>query len=42
MMVGDREDYNLLKEMLIAFIGGGALGVCLLTIALVVVEFLKR
>jgi hypothetical protein len=41
-MLGDQENYNLLKEMLIAFICGGALGVLLLTIALVVVEFLKR
>jgi hypothetical protein len=41
-MVEDRGEYNLLKEMLIAFIGGGALGLLLLTIALVVVEFLKR
>jgi hypothetical protein len=41
-MLGDQGDYNLLKEMLIAFIGGGALGVFLLTIAEVVVELLKR
>jgi hypothetical protein len=41
-MVGDQEDYNFVKEMLIAFIGGGALGVFLLTLALVVVEYLKR
>ena len=41
-MVGDQGDYNFLKEMLIAFMGGGALGVFLLTMALVVVEFLKR
>lgn len=41
-MVGDRGDYNLFKETLIAFLGGGALGVFLLTIALVVVELLKR
>ena len=42
MMDGNREDYNLLKEMLIAFIGGGALGLCLLIFALAVVEYLKR
>jgi hypothetical protein len=41
-MVGDQGNYNFFKEMLIAFIGGGALGLFLLTIALVVVELLKR
>ena len=41
-MVGDRGDYNFFKEMLIAFLGGGSLGVFLLTTALVVVELLKR
>jgi len=40
-MVEERGDYNLFKEMLIAFLVGGALGVFLLTIALVVVQLLK-
>jgi hypothetical protein len=41
-MAEDQGDYNFFKEMLIAFIGGGALGLFLLTAALVVVEYLKR
>ena len=33
--------YNLIKEMLIAFIGGGVLGLAVLIAAIAVVEYLK-
>lgn len=41
-MEKDPEEYSLIKEMLIAFIGGGTLGLVLLVIAECVVEFFKR
>jgi hypothetical protein len=40
--MADQGKYNLIKEMLIAFLGGGSLGLLLLIIALALVEFLKR
>ncbi len=41
-MTEDRQDYNFIKEMLIAFIGGGSLGLAVLIAAIAVVEYLKR
>jgi hypothetical protein len=40
--MADQDKYSFIKEMLIAFIGGGSLGLLLLIIAEAVVEFLKR
>ena len=37
-----QDKYNLLKEMVIVVIGGGALGVFLLVLAEFVVSLLKR
>jgi hypothetical protein len=41
-MAEDKEEYSLIKEMLIAFIGGGSLGLIVLVAAIALVEFLKR
>lgn len=41
-MADDQEKYSMIKEMLIAFIGGGSLGLLLLVAALTVVEWLKK
>ncbi len=41
-MAKDQQDYNFIKEMLIAFIGGGSLGLVVLVAAIAVVEYLKR
>ncbi len=41
-MAEDQQDYNFIKEMLIAFIGGGSLGLVVLVAAIAVVEYLKR
>jgi hypothetical protein len=41
-MAENQEDYSFIKEMLIAFIGGGSLGLLALIAALSLVEFLKR
>ena len=41
-MADDQQNYSLIKEMLIAFIGGGSLGLLVLAVALSVVEYLKR
>lgn len=40
-MTTDQSRYSLIKEMLIAFIGGGALGLALLIVAIAIVEYLK-
>jgi hypothetical protein len=40
--MNDNERYNLLKEMLIVVIGGGALGVFLLVLAEILVALIKR
>ncbi len=37
-----QEEYSLSKEMLIAFIGGGSLGLAVLVVAIAVVEYLKK
>ena len=42
LMEDDQEKYSLIKESLIAFIPGGALGLLVLVIAEVIVYFLKR
>ncbi len=41
-MADDHEKYSMIKEMLIAFIGGGSLGLILLVVAESVVEWLKK
>ncbi len=41
-MAEDQQDYNFIKEMLIAFIGGGSLGLVVLVAAIALVEYLKR
>ncbi|SPF49231.1 hypothetical protein SBDP1_80035 [Syntrophobacter sp. SbD1] len=41
-MADDQEKYSFIKEMLIAFIGGGALGLVVLVAAIALVEHLKR
>ncbi len=41
-MTEDDEKYSFFKEMLIAFIGGGSLGLLVLIIAIAVVEHLKK
>jgi hypothetical protein len=41
-MAEDQEEYNFIKEMLIAFIGGGSLGLLALVAAIAVVEYLKK
>ncbi len=41
-MAEEQQDYNFIKEMLIAFIGGGSLGLVVLVAAIAVVEYLKR
>ncbi len=41
-MADDREKYSFIKEMLIAFIGGGTLGLLVLVAAIALVEHLKR
>lgn len=41
-MVDDQKKYSVIKEMLIAFIGGGSLGLLLLIVAVALVEFLKK
>jgi hypothetical protein len=41
-MPDDQEKYSMIKEMLIAFIGGGSLGLLVLVVALTVVEWLKK
>jgi hypothetical protein len=40
--MADQDKYSLVKEMLIAFLCGGSLGLFFLVTALAVVEFLKR
>jgi hypothetical protein len=40
--MNDQKEYNLLKEMLIVVIGGGALGVFLLVLAEILVALIKR
>ena len=37
----DQSSYSLIKEMLIAFIGGGSLGLTVLIVAIAVVEYFK-
>jgi len=41
-MAESQEEYSLIKEMLIAFIGGGSLGLVVLVVAIAVVEYLKK
>ena len=41
-MADDQEKYSFIKEMLIAFIGGGSLGLVVLVTAIALVEHLKR
>jgi hypothetical protein len=41
-MADDQEKYSMIKEMLIAFIGGGSLGLVVLVVAESVVEWLKK
>ncbi|MGO9314152.1 MAG: hypothetical protein ACLQDI_15630 [Syntrophobacteraceae bacterium] len=41
-MAEGQEEYSLTKEMLIAFIGGGSLGLVVLVVAIAVVEYLKK
>lgn len=41
-MDDDQEKYSFIKEMLIAFIGGGSLGLLVLVAAIALVEFLKK
>jgi hypothetical protein len=41
-MADDEEGYGFIKEMLIAFIGGGSLGLLVLVVAIALVEFLKK
>lgn len=41
-MADDQDKYSMVKEMLIAFIGGGSLGLIILVAALSVVEWLKK
>ena len=41
-MAEDQEEYSFIKEMLIAFIGGGSLGLIVLVVAIAVVEYLKK
>ncbi len=41
-MAEGQEKYSLIKEMLIAFIGGGSLGLVVLVVAIAVVEYLKK
>jgi hypothetical protein len=41
-MENDQGKYSLIKEMLIAFIPGGSLGLLVLVIAEVIVYFLKK
>ncbi len=41
-MADNREEYSFIKEMLIAFIGGGSLGLFVLVAAIALVEFLKK
>ena len=41
-MAENEEKYSFIKEMLIAFIGGGSLGLFALIAAIAVVEYLKR
>ena len=41
-MAESQEEYSLIKEMLIAFIGGGSLGLVMLVVAIAVVEYLKK
>ncbi|MGA2402425.1 MAG: hypothetical protein ABSG91_12095 [Syntrophobacteraceae bacterium] len=41
-MAEDQEEYSFIKEMLIAVIGGGSLGLLVLVAAIALVEYLKR
>jgi hypothetical protein len=41
-MIDDQRKYSFIKEMLIAFIIGGSLGLVVLVVAEVIVQFLKR
>jgi hypothetical protein len=41
-MAEGQEEYSLIKEMLIAFIGGGSLGLVVLVVTIAVVEYLKK
>ena len=41
-MADDQEKYSFIKEMFIAFIGGGSLGLLVLVSAIALVEFLKK
>ena len=41
-MEDEQEKYSLIKEMLIAFIIGGSLGLFVLVIAEVIAQFLKQ
>jgi len=41
-MADGQEKYSFIKEMLIAFIGGGAMGLLMLVAAIALVEFLKK
>jgi hypothetical protein len=41
-MKQDQERYSLIKEMLIAFIPGGSLGLAVLIIAEVIAQVLKK
>jgi len=40
-MNSDRSMYDFIKEMLIAFIGGGSLGLVVLIVVLAIVEHFK-
>jgi hypothetical protein len=40
-MATDQSTHGLIKEMLIAFIGGGSLGLAVLIVALLLVEHFK-
>jgi hypothetical protein len=41
-MADNQENYSFIKEMLIAFIGGGSLGLLVLVSAIALVEYLKK
>jgi len=41
-MEADQKKYNLIKEMLIAYIFGGSLGLMVLILAEIIVHFLKK
>jgi hypothetical protein len=41
-MEDDQRKYNFIKEMLIAFIIGGSLGLVVLVVAELIVQFLKK